>query len=173
MDKELAQYINTLLAEKEREVKKEQLAYNEIYRSDKKNIYFAAIYDEDQFCLIKENQVEFFDAKGNKANKKILNLSHDNQNYDKGDYKHYMAKEIDEQPNTIKNCVNEYIDKINKDINIFNFPFKEKEINSISLIGCGTAYHSCLIAKYWFEQLTSLDVSIDICLLYTSPSPRD
>ena len=73
-----------------------------------------------------------------------------------------MAKEIDEQPNTIKNCVNEYIDKINKDINIFNFPFKEKEINSITLIGCGTAYHSCIIAKYWFEQLTSFDVSVDI-----------
>ena len=118
--------------------------------------------NDGEFCIIKKDNVEFFNQSGKKINKKILLLSSDEQNYEKGDYKHFMAKEIDEQPNTIKNCVNEYIDKINKDINIFNFPFKEKEINSITLIGCGTAYHSCIIAKYWFEQLTSFDVSVDI-----------
>ena len=118
--------------------------------------------NDGEFCIIKKDNVEFFNQSGKKINKKILHLSSNEQNYEKGDYKHFMAKEIDEQPNTIKNCVNEYIDKINNDINIFNFPFKEKEINSITLVGCGTAYHSCLIAKYWFEQLTSFDVNIDI-----------
>ena len=118
--------------------------------------------NDGEFCLIKDNQVEFFDTNGIKVNKKILNLSQDNQDNDKGDYKHFMAKEIDEQPTTIKNCVNEYIDKINKQINIYNFPWKVNQINSIVLIGCGTAYHSCLVAKYWFEEYTSLDVSIDI-----------
>ena len=73
-----------------------------------------------------------------------------------------MAKEIDEQPLTIKNCINEYIDKVNKDINLLNFPWKQNEISSIVLIGCGTAYHSCLMAKHWFEQLTDLDISVDI-----------
>ena len=73
-----------------------------------------------------------------------------------------MAKEIDEQPVTIKNCINEYIDKINSTINIFNFPWKSNEFSSIVLIGCGTAYHSCLMAKYWFENLTTLNVSVDI-----------
>ena len=118
--------------------------------------------NDGEFCLIKDNQVEFFDTNGIKVNKKILNLSQDNQDNDKGDYKHFMAKEIDEQPTTIKNCVNEYIDKINKQINIYNFPWKANQINSIVLIGCGTAFHSCLVAKYWFEEYTSLDVSIDI-----------
>ncbi len=117
---------------------------------------------DGEFCIIKKDNVEFYNQSGKKINKKILLLSSDEQSYEKGDYKHFMAKEIDEQPITIKNCVNEYIDKIKKDINIFNFPFKEKEINSITLIGCGTAYHSCLITKYWFEQLTSIDVNIDI-----------
>ena len=118
--------------------------------------------NDGEFCLIKDNQVEFFDTNGIKVNKKILNLSQDNQDNDKGDYKHFMAKEIDDQPTTIKDCVNEYIDKINKQINIYNFPWKINQINSIVLIGCGTAYHSCLVAKYWFEEYTSLDVSIDI-----------
>ncbi len=118
--------------------------------------------NDGEFCILKKDQVEFFDADGTKVNKKILNLSKDDQNYEKGDYKYYMAKEIDEQPITLKNCVNEYIDKYNKEINIYNFPWKISEISSVVLIGCGTAYHSCLVAKYWFEQNTSLDVSVDI-----------
>ena len=118
--------------------------------------------NDGEFCILKNNTVDFFDKKGTKVNKKILKLSENNENYEKGDFKHFMAKEIEEQPVTIKNCVNEYIDKINSDINIFNFPWKIKDISSVVLIGCGTAYHSCLMAKYWFEQLTSLDVSVDI-----------
>ena len=118
--------------------------------------------DDGEFCIIKKTEVSFFNEQGKKINKKILSLTTDEQNYDKGDYKHFMAKEIDEQPLTVKNCINEYIDKKNNEISIFNFPWKIKDISSITLVGCGTAYHSCLIAKYWFEQLTSFDVHIDI-----------
>ena len=118
--------------------------------------------NDGEFCILKKDNVEFFDENGKKVNKKVLELSLDEQNYDKGDYKHFMAKEVEEQPTTIKNCVNEYIDKVNSDINIFNFPWKANEISSIMLIGCGTAYHSCLMAKYWFEQLTTLNVNVDI-----------
>ena len=118
--------------------------------------------NDGEFCIVKKDNIEFFDEKGIKVNKKILELSSNENNYEKGEYKHFMAKEIDEQPTTIKNCINEYIDKKNNDINIFNFPWKSKEISSIVLIGCGTAYHSCLMAKYWFEQITTFDVSVDI-----------
>jgi len=118
--------------------------------------------NDGEFCIVKKDNIEFFDETGNKVNKKILELSSSENNYDKGEYKHFMAKEIDEQPTTIKNCINEYIDKKNNDINIFNFPWKAKDISSIVLIGCGTAYHSCLMAKYWFEQLTNFDVTVDI-----------
>ena len=118
--------------------------------------------NDGEFCVIKKDYVEFFDEEGCKINKKVLELSTDEERYDKGDYKHFMAKEIEEQPNTIKNGIKEYIDYSNNDINIYNFPWKINEISSVTLIGCGTAYHSCLMAKYWFEKLTSLDVSVDI-----------
>ena len=118
--------------------------------------------DDSEFCIIKNDNVEFFDEAGKKINKKILELSKDDKEYEKGDYKHFMAKEIDEQPMTIKNCVNEYIDKIGNSINIYNFPWKKNDLKSILLIGCGTAYHSCLMAKYWFEQMTNLDVNVDV-----------
>ncbi len=118
--------------------------------------------NDGEFCIIKRDHVEFFSEEGAKINKKVLELSSTEEKYDKGDYKHFMAKEIEEQPNTIRNGINEYIDMSNKDINIYNFPWKTNEIKSITLIGCGTAYHSCLMAKYWFEEITSLDVNIDI-----------
>ncbi len=118
--------------------------------------------DDGEFCIIKKDQVLFFNEDGKKINKKILELSSDESSYEKGDFKHFMAKEIEEQPNTVKTGIKEYIDKTNSEINIYNFPWKISEINSITLIGCGTAYHSCLMAKYWFEELTQLDVSIDI-----------
>ena len=118
--------------------------------------------NDGEFCIIKKDHVEFFDEEGLKVNKKVLQLSSKEQEYDKGDFKHFMAKEIEEQPTTLKNCINEYIDKINNDINVHNFPWDIKEISSITLIGCGTAYHSCLMAKYWFEENTSLEVTTDI-----------
>ena len=118
--------------------------------------------DDGEFCIIKKDEVHIFKEKGKKINKKILELSSNEQNYEKGDFKHFMAKEIEEQPATLKTGIKEYVDNLNNDINIYNFPWKISEIKSITLIGCGTAYHSCLMAKYWFEELTSLDVNIDI-----------
>ena len=118
--------------------------------------------DDGEFCIIKKDQVEFFNEDGIKINKKVLELSSNEEKYDKGDYKHFMAKEIEEQPITLKNGIKEYLDSINNDINIYNFPWKVNEIETITLIGCGTAYHSCLMSKYWFEELTSLDVNVDI-----------
>ena len=117
---------------------------------------------DGEFCVIKKDHVEFFNEDGIKINKKVLELSSEEEKYDKGDYKHFMAKEIEEQPTTLKNGIKEYLDTSNNDINIFNFPWKINEISTITLIGCGTAYHSCLMAKYWFEELTTLNVNVDI-----------
>ena len=118
--------------------------------------------NDGEFCIIKKDEIDFFDHLGKKVNKKVLQLSSNELNYEKGEYKHYMAKEIDEQPSTIKNCVNEYVDKINNEINLLNFPWNKEQIKSVKLIGCGTAFHSCLMGKYWFEELTNLDVDVDI-----------
>jgi glutamine---fructose-6-phosphate transaminase (isomerizing) len=118
--------------------------------------------DDGEFCIVKKDEVHFFNEEGKKINKKVLELSSDQENYDKGEFKHFMAKEIEEQPETLKNGIKEYVDNINNDINIYNFPWKINEIKAVTLIGCGTAYHSCLMAKYWFEELTSLEVNIDI-----------
>ncbi|MDC0326981.1 glutamine--fructose-6-phosphate transaminase (isomerizing) [Candidatus Pelagibacter sp.] len=118
--------------------------------------------DDGDFCFVKKDEVNFFNEEGKKINKKVLELSSTQEDYDKGAFKYYMAKEIEEQPNTIKTGIKEYVDNIKNDINIYNFPWKISEIKAVTLIGCGTAYHSCLMARYWLEELTSLDISVDI-----------
>ncbi len=118
--------------------------------------------DDGDLCIVSKDKVEFFNENKKKINKKVYTLSDDQNISEKGDYKNFMSKEIFEQPVTAKNCINEYIDNLKRDINIYDFPIKPEKINKIVLVGCGTAYHSCLVAKYWFEEITDLDVDIDI-----------
>ncbi len=118
--------------------------------------------DDGDLCIVSKDKVDFYDVKQNKINKKVYVLSDDENVSEKGDYKNFMSKEIFEQAITAKNCINEYIDSLKKDINIYNFPILPEKINKIILVGCGTAYHSCLVAKYWFEELTTIEVEIDI-----------
>ena len=118
--------------------------------------------DDGELCVLSKNEISFYDFSMKKINKKVHIVSNDENMAEKGDYKNFMSKEIFEQPITVKKCVNEYIDNLKKDINIFNFPIDPREIKKIYLIGCGTAYHSCLITKYWIEELTNIDVETDI-----------
>ena len=118
--------------------------------------------NDGELCVLTRENINFYDKKLKKINKKINTVSNDDNISDKGDYKNFMSKEIFEQPLTVKKCIREYLDSLKNDINIYNFPVDPKNIKKIILIGCGTAYHSCLVAKYWFEELTNIDVEIDI-----------
>ena len=118
--------------------------------------------DDGDVCILTNNKIEFYNSKNKKVNKKILTLSNDKNTAEKGDYKDFMSKEINEQHITTKTCIKEYVDQLRQDINLYSFPIQPKEIKKIVLIGCGTAYHSCFIAKYWFEELTNIAIEIDI-----------
>jgi glucosamine--fructose-6-phosphate aminotransferase (isomerizing) len=118
--------------------------------------------DDGDVCVLTKDNVDFYNVKKIKINKKVFILSEDKNISEKGDYQNFMSKEIFEQPITAKNCINEYVDSLREDINFYDFPIKPEIINKIILIGCGTAYHSCIVAKYWFEELTSLNVETDI-----------
>ena len=118
--------------------------------------------DDGDVCILTNDKVDFYNSKNKKINKEILTLSNDKNTAEKGDYKDFMAKEINEQNVTAKTCIKEYVDQLRKDINLYNFPVNLNDIKKIVLIGCGTAYHSCATAKYWFEELTNISVEIDI-----------
>jgi glucosamine--fructose-6-phosphate aminotransferase (isomerizing) len=118
--------------------------------------------DDGDVCVITNDKIEFFDKNNKRIDKKIVQLSSDKGIYDKSGFKDFMSKEIFEQPEVIKKCINEYFDKIRKEINIVNFPIDPKKITKVNLIACGTAYHACVLGKYWFEEFTNLDANVDV-----------
>ena len=118
--------------------------------------------DDGDVCVISRDEINFYNSKRSKINKEVFTLSEDKSSASKGNYKNFMIKEIFEQPITTKTCLKEYIDKIREEINFYNLPVNINKLKKIILIGCGTAFHSCLIAKYWLEEMTSLDVDVDI-----------
>ena len=118
--------------------------------------------DDGDICVLSKDQVKFYNSKKEKINKEIFTLSENKSEASKGNYKNFMIKEIFEQPNAIKTCLKEYIDKIREEINFYNLPIDPKRLKKIVLIGCGTAYHSCLVTKYWLEEFTNLDIETDI-----------
>jgi len=81
---------------------------------------------------------------------------------DKGDHRHFMAKEIHEQPEVIGHTLGEYIDPMTETVRLPNLPFDLAEIPKITIIACGTAFYAAHVAKYWFEQLARVSVEIDV-----------
>ncbi|MET0156879.1 MAG: glutamine--fructose-6-phosphate transaminase (isomerizing), partial [Methyloceanibacter sp.] len=81
---------------------------------------------------------------------------------DKGNYRHFMAKEIHEQPEVISHTLAAYVDLATSRIDIPALPFDFANLSRLSLSACGTAFYACLVAKYWFERWARLPVDVDI-----------
>jgi glucosamine--fructose-6-phosphate aminotransferase (isomerizing) len=118
--------------------------------------------DDGDVCILSKDKIEFYNSKNKKVNKKILTLSNDKFAAEKGNYKDFMSKEINEQSTTVKTCIKEYVDQLRRDVNLYNFPLEPSKIKKIILVGCGTAFNACATAKYWFEELTDITIEIDI-----------
>ena len=81
---------------------------------------------------------------------------------DKGNYRHFMAKEIHEQPEVVGHTLAHYLDLANSQVNLPALPVDFAQVSRLSLSACGTAFYACLVAKYWFERWAKLPVDIDI-----------
>jgi glucosamine--fructose-6-phosphate aminotransferase (isomerizing) len=81
---------------------------------------------------------------------------------DKGNYRHFMAKEIHEQPEVLGHTLAAYVDLATRSVDIPALPFDFANLTRLSLSACGTAFYACLVAKYWFERWARLPVEVDI-----------
>ncbi len=81
---------------------------------------------------------------------------------DKGGHKHFMAKEIFEQPEVIAHTLGTYIDPLKLSVVLPESKLQFKKLPRLTMVACGTAYYSTMVAKYWFEQLARILVEVDI-----------
>jgi glucosamine--fructose-6-phosphate aminotransferase (isomerizing) len=124
----------------------------------------AISYLEDgDSAVLTRKGVEVRDAKGSKVERPVLKSSAAAFLVDKGNYRHFMAKEIHEQPEVVGHTLAHYIDMAAERVRLpIALPFDFRTLDRVSISACGTAYYAGLVAKYWFERFARLPVEIDV-----------
>ena len=124
----------------------------------------AISYLEDgDSAVLTRKGVEVRDAKGSKVERPVLKSSAAAFLVDKGNYRHFMAKEIHEQPEVVGHTLAHYIDMAAERVRLpIDLPFDFRTLERVSISACGTAYYAGLVAKYWFERFARLPVEIDV-----------
>jgi glucosamine--fructose-6-phosphate aminotransferase (isomerizing) len=124
----------------------------------------AISYLEDgDAVVLARNSVEVRDAKGGKVERAVIKSSAAAFLVDKGNYRHFMAKEIHEQPEVVGHTLAHYLDMASERVRLpANLSFDFHGLERVSISACGTAYYAGLVAKYWFERFARLPVEIDV-----------
>jgi glutamine---fructose-6-phosphate transaminase (isomerizing) len=118
--------------------------------------------DGDWVVLNREAGV-IYDARGAVVNREVLKSGASSFLVDKANYRHFMIKEIYEQPEVVGHTLARYVDMATERVALpVDLPFDFKDIQRISIVACGTASYAGYIAKYWFERLGRLPVELDV-----------
>jgi len=121
-------------------------------------------YLEDGDCaVITRTSAEIYDAKGEVVHRAVLKSQASIMLIDKGNHRHFMAKEIHEQPEVVGHTLANYLDMVAERVALpMALPFDFRALKRLSIAACGTAYYAGMIARYWFERLAHLPVEVDI-----------
>ncbi|HTT48045.1 MAG TPA: glutamine--fructose-6-phosphate transaminase (isomerizing) [Pseudolabrys sp.] len=119
--------------------------------------------EDGDWAVMTHKSVEIHDEEGRTVERPVLKSTASAQLVDKGNFKHFMAKEIHEQPEVVGHTLARYIDMTAEKVVLpGKLPFDWKKLKRLSLSACGTAFYAGLVTKYWFERFAKLPVEIDI-----------
>ncbi len=129
--------------------------------------------EEGDYAFIARRDLQIFDAEDRPANREIHKVATQATQIDKGGHKHFMAKEVFEQPVVLSECLGHYGSGDAVEIPEGDVDFSQTD--RLILVACGTANYACLVAKYWFEQLAGLPCEVDIAseFRYREPPVSD
>jgi len=118
--------------------------------------------EENDIVEISNSSYSVFNLQGDEVAREIHPHTSKNEFITKGEYKHFMQKEIYHQPISIDDTVLNFTDRKTGHVILPNCDVNFNHVPSLHFAACGTAYHACMIAKYWFEQFAQIPTSIDI-----------
>jgi glutamine---fructose-6-phosphate transaminase (isomerizing) len=119
--------------------------------------------DDGDWVVVHRDGAQVHDAKGHLVNRNIIKSSASAFLVDKGNHRHFMAKEIHEQPEVVGHTLAHCLDMVAESVALpVELPFDWRKLERVSISACGTAYYAGLVAKYWFERFARLPVEIDI-----------
>ena len=122
-----------------------------------------AYLEDGDFVALTHESARFFDAAGKPAERRRIKSPASALLVEKGNYRHFMAKEIHEQPEVVGRTLAHYLDMAaGRTALPFALPVDIGSLQRLTICGCGTAYYAGLIAKYWFERFARLPVDVEI-----------
>lgn len=122
-----------------------------------------AYLDEGDWVVLRRESSEFHDADDDIVERRRQPLQAGSFLVEKGNYRHFMAKEIFEQPEVIGRTLAHYLDLAEGVVRLpFEFPFDPSRLSRVTISACGTAFYAGLVARYWLERFARLSVDIDI-----------
>ena len=118
--------------------------------------------EEGDWAVLSRTSVTIYDQAGNTVTRPRIRSSAGSMLIDKGNHKHYMAKEIYEQPEVISRTLANYVDFVEGRVVLPDLGVNPAHITQISISACGTAYYAGLVGRYWIERYARIPVEIDI-----------
>ena len=131
----------------------------------------VAYLEEGDWVVVTHAGATFRDASGRVVKRRAIVSAAGGLLAEKGNYRHFMAKEIHEQPEVVGHTLAHYIDMASQRLKPFAWPVDPRSISRVSIIACGTAYMAGLIGKYWIERFARLPVEIDVASEYRYREP--
>jgi glucosamine--fructose-6-phosphate aminotransferase (isomerizing) len=118
--------------------------------------------EEGDLAILTRDKVEIRDEKGVVVARPMQIVAAGSFIVDKGNHRHFMAKEIHEQPEVVGHTLSHYIDMSRGEVVLPKLDFDFRNLERITISACGTAYYAGLVAKYWFERFARITVDVDI-----------
>jgi len=118
--------------------------------------------EEGDIAVVTRDSLTITDIDGAVVERPVKTIRLSNARVDKAGHKHFMSKEVAEQPAVIGDALGHYLSADGRDVVLPGTVLDFNRIERLSMVACGTAYYACLTAKYWFEQLAGLPVDVDI-----------
>ncbi len=118
--------------------------------------------EDGDWAVLTRKGAEIHDAAGRLVERPVVKSTASSVRIDKGNHRHFMAKEIHEQPEVVGHTLAHYLDMSAERTDLPDLPFDWTKLRRLSLSACGTAYYAGLVGKYWFERYARLAVDIDV-----------
>ncbi len=119
--------------------------------------------EDGDWVALTRHSMELYDVEGRQTVRPVSFSQVSSNLVDKGNHRHFMAKEIAEQPEVVGHTLAEYVDFAERRIKLpDNLPFDFAKLDRLTITACGTAAYAGLVAKYWFERFARLPVEVDI-----------
>ncbi|MCZ8017179.1 MULTISPECIES: glutamine--fructose-6-phosphate transaminase (isomerizing) [Pseudomonadota] len=118
--------------------------------------------EEGDWVVITRAGAQIFDSANQPVERPVTQSGATAAAVEKGNFKHFMQKEIFEQPTVVAQTLNSYIRQVDQSVALPQFDFDLSSISRVTIVACGTSYYAGMVAKYWFEQFARLPVDIDV-----------